>query len=156
MFPKVKTISIVPRLFEELRDESRRRTLMAAESRYALLRHQSVLVPNQVAEDCITRRYVSVGNILFNEATGFRFVHFTESVFQFVSTGNPIVDEVSRAKSLLDACLRDKTSYFLERRDLEIIRKRGRLDKLEMDGLMKLNGFTAEGLECAGWLIRMH
>jgi hypothetical protein len=129
---------------------------MTAEGRYTRLRQQSVLVPNQVAEECIARHYVTVGTILLERVTGFRFVHFSGSGFQFQVTGNPRIDEPARARSLLDASLKEKSSCFLERRDVEKLRKEGGLEGLEMDGLMRLNGFTAEGLERAGWSIRMH
>jgi hypothetical protein len=156
MFPKVGTISIVPRLFEDLRDETRRQSLITAESRYHFLREQSVLVPIKVAEECIARQYVTVGKILFVKATGFHFVHFTGSNFRYEPTGDRTKDEDARARSLLDASIKERSSYFLERRDVEALRKKGGLETLEMDGLMRLSGFTTEGLERAGWSIRMH
>jgi hypothetical protein len=156
MFPKVGTISIVPRLFEDLRDETRRQSLITAEGRYAIFRQQSVLVPIQVAEECIARQYVTVGKILFVQATGFHFGHFTGSNFQYEPTGNRVRDEYARAKSLLDASIKEKSSHFLERREVETLRRKGGLETLEMDGLMRLSGFTTEGLEHAGWSIRMH
>ena len=156
MFPSVETLSIVPRLFEDLRIQSRRLQILDAEARDEMLRRHSLFIPNQVAEECIARRYLSVSKVLFDDLTGFEFVHFTGKMFEFKAAGNPERDELSRAKSLLNASIAEGSSHFLENEDVWRLREIVGLKGLEMNGLMKLNGFTLEGLERSGWAIRMY
>ena len=129
---------------------------MVAENRKHLLWRQSLIVPNLIALECIARHYLTVNKVLFDNMAALQFVHFTGSAFEFGETANPISDEMAWAKRLLNVSIGEGPSQFLERKDIETIRRMTGLERLEMDGLMRLSGFTFEGLESAGWIIRMY
>lgn len=155
MFPRLETLSVIPRCFEELRNDSIRARLMVAENRKHLLWRQSLIVPNLIALECIARHYLTVNKVLFDNMAALRFVHFTGSVFESGETADPVSDEIAWTKGLLNLSIGEGSSQFLERKDIETIRRVTGLERLEMDGRMKLSGFTFEGLESAGWIIRM-